>query len=199
MSDVQEAAKHQPTDVTEPGKWKRFRAWFWCLVRGACSHVWRHRGYYSAGVLAVAVWLCFARIPAPKFRSPSFWDVLVGNRFVVAAIRVAILFGVAFAIFSIVVLIGRKQPITKFGPSGAEVSQVQDKSEAQEDLYLKTRDERDLLLQRLQESDQEMVRFRRSLQRARREIMLLRSQLNPRLGLDDSDNMGSEMGGGTDG
>jgi hypothetical protein len=148
--------------------------------------VWLGKSWRSlaAGAGAVALWIWFAHYPAPSFSSPNFWDVLVGNRLVVAGIRVALLFAAVYVVYSVVVLIGRRRPITKAGPGGfeaAEAAAEASKAEAQGEAQERLRDERDLLVQRLTTADQELRRNRAIMIQASREIRRLKAQLNPPL------------------
>jgi hypothetical protein len=54
--------------------------------------------------------------PAPSAEHPGFVDSVLASRVVIAAIRLAIVFGAVYVVVSVVALIARRQWLTKIGP-----------------------------------------------------------------------------------
>lgn len=67
--------------------------------------------------VAVAYGVCDAVFaPAPSFRRPGFMEEVLGDRAVVAAIRIAVVFAAAFFVVSVVALTCRRQWLIRVGP-----------------------------------------------------------------------------------
>jgi hypothetical protein len=70
-------------------------------------------------LIGAAVLISIALYSGPKIplgTSPSFIDSIFASRTLVGSARIMLLFGAGYVVLSIVVLIGRQQWLTKFGP-----------------------------------------------------------------------------------
>jgi hypothetical protein len=72
---------------------------------------------WIALMLLVALGIADAVLaPAPSPKQPDFIDTILASRAVVVAIRIAIIFAVVFVVLSVIVLIARRQWLTRVGP-----------------------------------------------------------------------------------
>lgn len=58
--------------------------------------------------------------PAPPAEQPHFIDTILASRAVVAALRIAIIFGATFVAVSVIALIARRQWLARVGPVEVE-------------------------------------------------------------------------------